>query len=71
QQVAKEQATKSINQANINATKLKSIEIPVPSLSIQNKIATEIQNIEAEIYNLETELNIIPEQKEAILQKYL
>ncbi|MBC5797009.1 restriction endonuclease subunit S [Sphaerospermopsis sp. LEGE 00249] len=71
QQVAKEQATKSINQANINATKLKSIEIPVPSLSIQNKIATEIQNIEAEIYNLETELNIIPQQKEAILQKYL
>jgi type I restriction enzyme M protein len=71
QQVAKEQATKSINQANINATKLKSIEIPVPSLSIQNKIATEIQNIEAEIYNLETELNMIPQQKEAVLQKYL
>ena len=71
QEIAKGKATKSINQANINATKLKSIEIPVPSLSIQNNIEEQVKNIETEIAKLESEINKIPQQKEAILKKYL
>ncbi len=71
QETAKGKATKSINQSNINATKLKSIEIPLPSLATQNDIVSEIKQIESGIYQLETELNSIPQQKEATLKKYL
>ena len=50
---------------------LKSIEIPLPPLSEQQKIVSEIEKIEAKIKLFETEIADIPKQKEAILKKYL
>ncbi len=62
---------KSVNQANINGTILKSYKIPLPPLSEQQKIVSEIEKIEEKIKALETEISEIPKQKEAVLKKYL
>ncbi|EKT4490790.1 restriction endonuclease subunit S [Flavobacterium psychrophilum] len=60
------QAQPKLNQQNLN-----SIKIPLPPLSEQQKIVSEIEKIEAKITTLETEIASIPKQKEAILKKYL
>ncbi|WP_143394573.1 restriction endonuclease subunit S [Flavobacterium branchiophilum] len=49
----------------------KNIKIPLPTLSEQQKIVSEIEKIEAKIKVLETEIVAIPKQKEVILKKYL
>lgn len=59
------------NIKSLNQTLLSNIKIPLPSLSEQQKIVSEIEKIEAKIKVLETEIAEIPKQKEAILQKYL
>ena len=59
------------NIKSLNQTLLSNIKIPLPSLSEQQKIVSEIEKIEAKIKALETEIAQIPKQKEAILQKYL
>lgn len=58
-------------QPNINAQQYSSFEIPLPSLSEQQKIVAEIENIESRITALEKEITEIPKQKDAILKKYL
>lgn len=63
--------SKSVNQANINGTILKSYKIPLPPLSEQQKIVSEIEKIEERIKVLETEIFEIPKLKEAVLKKYL
>ena len=63
--------SKSVNQANINGTILKTYKIPLPPLSEQQKLVSEIEKIEEKIKVLETEIAEIPKQKEAILKKYL
>ena len=63
--------SKSVNQANINGSILKTYKIPLPPLSDQQTIVAEIEAIEAQIAALETEINKIPAEKEAILRKYL
>lgn len=68
---AKESAIKAINQANINAEKLKNFQIPLPPLKEQQKIVSQITEIENKIAALENEIATIPQQKEAILKKYL
>ena len=52
-------------------TKQKQLKIPLPPLSEQHRIVTEIEKIETEIGALESELASIPVQKETILKKYL
>jgi restriction endonuclease S subunit len=47
------------------------LEIPVPPLSEQQKIVSEIEKIEMQISEREQELNKIPQEKEAVLKKYL
>ena len=47
------------------------IKIPLPPLSEQQKIVSEIEKIEAKIKALETEISEIHKQKEAVLKKYL
>ena len=59
------------NIKSLNQTLLSNIKIPLPSLSEQQKIVSEIEKIEAKIKVLETEIAEIPKQKEAILKKYL
>lgn len=50
---------------------IENYKIPLPPLSEQQKIVSEIEKIEAKIKILETEIAEIPKQKEAILKKYL
>ncbi|MDR3273597.1 MAG: restriction endonuclease subunit S [Flavobacteriaceae bacterium] len=47
------------------------LEIPLPPLSAQQKIVSEIEKIETQIAALEQEVAEIPKQEEAILKKYL
>ncbi|MFH1096983.1 MAG: restriction endonuclease subunit S [Candidatus Desantisbacteria bacterium] len=58
-------------QPNINAQQYSSFEIPVLPLSEQQKIVSEIEKIEEKINQLEKEIVAIPNQKEAVLRKYL
>ncbi len=71
QRIAKSVATKSINQANINAEKLKNLEIPLPSIDKQRKIVKEIESFESEISKLKQENEQLKIGKEEVLKKYL
>ncbi len=55
----------------ISKTQISAYKIPLPPLSEQQRIVTEIEQIDVEISVLESELANIPAQKEAILKKYL
>lgn len=59
------------NIKSLNQTLLSNIKIPLPPLSEQQKLVSEIEKIEEQIKVLETEISEIPKQKEAILKKYL
>ena len=63
----------SVNQANINGTKLKSYPIPLPSLSEQQSIVTKLDALSAETKRLEAvyekKLADLEELKKSILQK--
>jgi len=48
-----------------------SIKIPLPPISEQKKIVSEIEKIENKITEFEELINTIPKQKEAVLKKYL
>lgn len=63
--------SKSVNQANINGTILKSYKIPVPPIAEQQKIVSQIEKIESEISKIEKIIVEIPKQKKAVLMKYL
>lgn len=63
--------SKSVNQANINGSQLKSYKIPLPPIEEQKKIVAEIEKIESKITELEKQIADIPKQKEKILKKYL
>jgi len=72
QTYAKSQATKSINQANINATKMKAIEIPIPEKkSDQKKYVYKISACETKIKASQDIINGIAKRKEAIIKTYL
>lgn len=59
------------NIKSLNQTQLSNIKIPLPPLSEQQKIVSEIEKIEAKINLLEKEIAEIPKQKEEVLKKYL
>lgn len=59
------------NIKSLNQTLLSNIKIPLPPLSEQQKLVSEIEKIEEKINALETEISEIPKQKEVILKKYL
>jgi type I restriction enzyme M protein len=63
--------SKGSNIKSLNQTLLSNIKIPLPSLSEQQKTVSEIEKIEEKIKVLEREIALIPEQKEAVLKKYL
>lgn len=56
---------------NISQPTVLNQKIPLPPLSEQQKIVSEIEKIEEKIKALETEISEIPKQKEAVLRKYL
>ena len=55
----------------ITKQQLEDFKIPLPPLSEQQKIVSEIEKIEAKINALETEIAEIPKLKETVLKKYL
>lgn len=63
--------SKSVNQANINGTLLKSYKIPLPSLEKQNEIVAEIEKIELQINDAQKIIENTDKIKKEILQKYL
>ena len=68
---AKGKASKSINQANINATVMRNIKVPVPSLAEQKKFVAKIEALEKQIAEAQALIDGAAARKQAILQKYL
>jgi len=58
-------------QNNINATKMRQIKIPVPSLAEQKRFITEIEALERAIAAAQTTLAVAPARKQSIMQRYL
>jgi restriction endonuclease S subunit len=71
QSEAKASAAKAINQANINATKMRNMPIPVPSLKDQQRFVKTVEIHEAKIIAAEAILSAAANQKAAILKKHL
>lgn len=68
---AKGKASKSINQANINATIMRNIKVPVPSLPEQKKFVARVEALEKQIAEAQAVIDGAAARKQAILQKYL
>jgi len=64
-------AVKSGGTNNINATKMKNIKIPVPSLTEQKKFVAKIEALEKQIADAQAVIDGAAARKQAILQKYL
>lgn len=64
-------AVKSGGTNNINATKMKSIKVPVPSLADQMKFIAKIEALEKQIAEAQAVIDGAAARKQAILQKYL
>lgn len=63
--------SKSINQANIGGGTLAKYKIPVPPMSVQNKLAEKLEKLEAEVAVANKIIAEAPVKKAAILDKYL
>ncbi len=68
---AKGKASRAINQANINATIMRNIKVPVPSLSEQKKFVSCMEVLEKNIVEAQRVIDGAGVRKQAILQKYL
>ena len=68
---AKGKASKSINQSNINATVMKNIKVPVPSLAEQKKFVAKVEALEKQIADAQAVIDAAPARKEAVMKKYL
>ena len=68
-----ENCNRAISQANFSATKLSNIDIPIPSLNVQNDIVHKIENMKSEISNTKkiiyNQLNAINQLPESILNE--
>lgn len=71
QEEAKSKASKSINQANINATIMKNIKIPIPPLNVQEEILQEIEILESKRKEAQVLINNIVKRKQDIFINYL
>ena len=66
-----EERTNAVGVPKLALKRIETIKIPLPPLEEQQKIVAKIEKIEQQIAELETQLNAIPSQKEAVLKKYL
>jgi restriction endonuclease S subunit len=60
-----------INQSNINATVMKNIKVPVPSLADQKKFVATVEALEKQIAEAQAVIDAAPARKEAVMNKYL
>ena len=70
-QEAISKAVRSAGQNNINATKMRQIEIPSPPLAEQKRFVSEIEALERAIATAQATLAAAPARKQAIMQRYL
>ncbi len=70
-QEAISKAVKSAGQNNINATKMRNIEVPVPALPMQAQVVTEVLALEQTIAEAQAVIAAAPARKQAIMQRYL
>lgn len=70
-QEAISKAVKSAGQNNINATKMRNIKIPVPTLAEQRRIVAEVEAEQRAITAAEAVIAAAPARKQAILERYL
>ena len=68
---ARSKAAKAINQANINATVMRNMTVPVPSLPEQQQLVERVRKLEQQIAEAQAVIASAPARKQAILQKYL
>jgi len=68
---AKGKAAKSVNQSNINATVMKNIRVPVPSMTEQKKFVTKVEALEKQIALAQAVIEATPARKEAVMRNYL
>jgi restriction endonuclease S subunit/type I restriction-modification system DNA methylase subunit len=71
QEEAKSKASKAINQANINATIMKNIKVPVPPLPVQEKLVSEVEKLEQEITKNQKIVDESPNLKQQVMKRYL
>ncbi len=60
---AKGKASKSINQSNINATVMKNIKVPVPTLAEQKKFVAKVETLEKQIADAQAIIEPLPPAK--------
>lgn len=70
-QIQIQERTRAVGVPKLALKRIETIKIPLPSIFVQQQIVSQISVIEAQIAALEKELETIPQQKEAILKKYL
>lgn len=68
---ARSKAAKAINQANINATVMRNMMVPVPPLPEQKRIVAKVRKLEQQIADAQAVIAAAPARKQAILQQYL
>lgn len=72
QQEAKSKAARSVNQANINATIMQGIAIPVPpDITVQQALAAAVASLETQIAAAEAIVAAAPARKQHILRQHL
>jgi type I restriction enzyme M protein len=68
---ARNQAVKSAGQININATKMRAIKVPVPTLKQQQKLVDQVDELEHRIAQARAVIDGAPARKQAILDRHL
>jgi type I restriction enzyme M protein len=68
---ARSKAAKAINQANINATVMRNMRVPVPPLPEQKRLVAKVRKLEQQIADAQAVIAGAPARKQAILRKYL
>ena len=68
---AKSKASKAINQANINATIMGNIKIPIPPLKQQKALVKRVEALEKKITEAQAIIEGATTRKQAIMKKYL
>lgn len=63
--------TRAVGVPKLALKRIETLKVPLPSLSKQQEIVSEIEKIEGKITALEKELADLPEQKAAVLKQYL